>query len=250
MKDAKTQLREYLDTLIHRFLNTKSLYQELKRIYGWKTPKRFEAYNLGTYFFELAEYSLLRIILVEMSMLLSKNEERSLIDWLKKAREHAASLGPTRYNPSSGGERQPIKEKEYRALIDRHKNRLDAQQNVIDRIKARRDKAIAHLDSAYFNNLKALDKHYPLTYSDIDRLMDVVSDILRKHHSCLFKADLRMEILSTRNVDLVLNYARAFQRARKDRALIKKGFKPVAYMRDEYEGGKKKVACILNSNTP
>src|SRR3990167_5351759 len=128
MKNPKTQLREYLDTLIHRFLNTKSLYQKLKRIYGWKTPKRFEAYNLGTYFFELAEYSLLRIVLVEMSMLLSKNEERSLIDWLKKAREHAASLGPTRYSPSySGGERQPIKEKEYRALIDRHKNRLDAQ---------------------------------------------------------------------------------------------------------------------------
>lgn len=236
MKNPKTQLREYLDVLIHRFLNTKSLYQELKRIYGWKTPKRFQAYNLGAYFFELAEYSLLRIVLVEMSMLLSKNEERSLIDWLKKAREHAASLGPTCYNPSySGGERRPIKEKEYRALIDRHTNRLDAQQKVIDRIKARRNKAIAHFDSAYFNNLNALDKRYPLTYSDIDRLMDLVGEILRKHHSCLFKADPRMEILSTRNVDLVLNYARAFQRARKDRALIKNGFKPVAYMQDEYE---------------
>jgi AbiU2 len=238
MKNPKTQLHEYLGTLIHRFLNTKSLYQELKRIYGWKTPKRFEAYNLGTYFFELAEYSLLRIVLVEMSMLLSKNEERSLIDWLRKAREHAPSLRPTHYNPSySASDRQPINEKEYRALIDSHKSRLDAQQHVIDRIKAHRDKAIAHFDSAYFNNPKALNK-YPLTYSDIDRLMDVVSEILRKHHSCLSKADLRMEILSTRNVDLVLNYARAFQRARKDRALIKKGFKPVAYLRDEYEGDK------------
>lgn len=239
MKNPNTQLREYLDTLIQRFLNTKSLYQELKCVYGWKTPKRFEAYNLGAYFFELAEYSLLRVILVELSMLLSKNEVRSLIDWLEKAREHAASLGPTCYNPSySGGERQPMKEKEYCALIDRHKSRLDAQQNVIDRIKARRDKAIAHFDSAYFNNLKALDKRYPLAYSEIDRLMDVVSDILRKHYSCLFKADLRMEILSTRNIDLVLNYARAFQRTRKDRALIRKGFKPGAYMRDEYEEDK------------
>lgn len=238
MKNPKTQLREYLDTLIHRFLNTKALYQELRRIDAWKTPKGFEAYNLGTYFFELTEYSLLRIVLVEMSILLSKGEERSLIDWLMKAREHAASLGPTRYNPSSGGERQSINEKEYRILIDSHKSRLDAQQNVIDRIKAHRDKAIAHFDSAYFNNPKALNKHYPLTYSDIDRVMDVVSGILRKHYSCLSKADLRMEILSTRNVDLLLNYARAFQRARKDRALIKKGFKPVNYMRDEYEGDK------------
>jgi len=118
-------------------------------------------------------------------------------------------------------------------LIDRHINRLDAEKDVIDRIKLRRDKTIVHLDRDYFDNPKALDEVYPLR-DEIDRLMDVVSDILRKHHSRLFEADLRMEILSTRNVDLVLKYARAFQRARKDRALIKKGFKPIAYMRDDY----------------
>src|SRR6478736_3735338 len=102
MKNPKTQLRAYLNILFHRFhrfLNTKSLYQELMRIYEWKNPKRFEAYSLGAYSFELAEYSLLRTVLVEMSALLSENEDRSLFDWLKKAREHAASLEPTCYNP-------------------------------------------------------------------------------------------------------------------------------------------------------
>jgi len=128
--------------------------------------------------------------------------------------------------------------REYCALIDEHKNRLGAEQNVIDRIKAHRNKAIAHFDSAYFNDLKALDKRYPLTYADINRLMDVVSDILRKHHSCLFNADPRVEILSTENTNKVLSYARAFQRARKDRALIRKGFMPVAYMQDEYGGNR------------
>ena len=172
-------------------------------------------------------------------MFLSAKEQASLIDWLMKAREHAPSLGPTRYNPShSSGEREPIKPKEYRAVIERHINRLEAQRDVIDRIKSRRDKAIAHLDKAYFDNPKALDEDYPLSDDDIDCLMDVVSDILRKHYSCLFDSDLRMEILSTRNVDLVLKYARAFQRARKDRTLIKNGFKPINYMRDEYEGDK------------
>lgn len=89
-----------------------------------------------------------------------------------------------------------------------------------------------HLDKAYFYNAKALDEDYPLSNDDIDRLMDIMSEILRKHYSCLFEADLRMEILSTRNVDSVLKYARAFQRARKDRTLIKKGFKPIEYMRE------------------
>ena len=236
MKNPKTRLREYLDRLIRRFLNTKSLHLELKRISGWQIPGKIEVFNLGSYFFELAKYSLWRTILVEMAMILSPKEQVSLIDWLKKAREHAPSLAPTRYNPSySGVKREPIKPKEYRALIDRHINRLDAQRDVIHRIKSQRDKAIAHLDKAYFDNPKALDKDYPLGDDDIDRLMEVVSDILGKHHNWLFEADLRMEILSTRNVDVVLKYARAFQRARKDRTLIKKGFKPIDYMQDEYK---------------
>src|SRR2546430_2271178 len=112
MKNPKIQLRTYLKTLFQRFLNTKSLYQELMRIYGWKTPGRFEeAYSLGANSFELAEYGLLRTVLVEISALLSENEARSLKDWLKKAREHTASLEATCYNPGySGGGRQPIKE--------------------------------------------------------------------------------------------------------------------------------------------
>ncbi len=136
MKNPKTRLREYLDRLIRRFLNTKSLHLELKRISGWQIPGKIEVFNLGSYFFELAKYSLWRTILVEMAMILSPKEQVSLIDWLKKAREHAPSLAPTRYNPSySGVKREPIKPKEYRALIDRHINRLDAQRDVIHRIK-------------------------------------------------------------------------------------------------------------------
>lgn len=238
MNNPKTRLREYLNRLIHRFLNTKSLYLELKRIHGWQTPGRAEALHLGAYFFELATYSLSRTILVEMAMLLSPTEQRSLIDWLKKAKEHARSLVPTRYNPTfAGGGREPIKPKEYCALIDRHINRLDTEKAVIDRIKLRRDKTIVHLDRAYFDNPKPLDEVYPLR-DDIDRIMDIVSNILHKHHSCLFEADLRMEILSTRSVDKVLIYARAFQRVRKDRILIKMGFKPTDYMQDEYEVNK------------
>jgi hypothetical protein len=212
------------------------LYHELKRFHEWKTPARIEAYNLGAYSFELAEYSLFRIVLVEIAALLTNREERSVVDWLNKAKKHARSLKPTRYHPTDqGSEREPINEKTYRALIKQQEERLASHKKVIDRIKAWRDKAIAHLDRVYFDSPQALDKEYPLTYRDIDRIMDEVSEILRKHHSCLLGADLRMEILSTRNVDSVLNYVRAFQRVRKDRVLIKTGFKPIRYLGDDYE---------------
>ena len=237
MHNPKVELREYLDNLIHRYLNIKSMNQQHKSILEWKTPTRIEALNLGSHFFLLVAYSLERTVLVELLMLLSQGEERSLLDWLKKAREHAAAMKPTRYNPNySGGEREPIKPKEYRALIDDQIAQLDARKNITERIKARRDKAIAHLDKAYFDDPKALYRDYPLSDNDINDLMEVVSSILRKHHSCLFEADIVMEVSSVHTVDTVLQYTRAFMRVRKDCDLIEKGFMPQLYMRDDYQG--------------
>jgi len=237
MNNPKVELREYLDKLIHRYLNIKSMSQQYKSILEWKTPTRIEALNLGSYFFQLVAYSLERTVLVELSMLLSQREERSLLDWLKKAGEHTAAVKPTRYNPNySGGKREPIKPKEYRALIDGQIAQLDARKDIIERIKARRDKAIAHLDKAYFDDPKAVYRDYPLSDNDIDDLMEVVSSILRKHHSCLFEADIRMEVSSVHTVDTVLQYTRAFMRVRKDFDLIKKGFMSRLYMLDDYQG--------------
>lgn len=230
MNNPKEKLRDYLDQIIHRFLNTKSLFHELKRINSWSTPERLETLNHGYYFFQLSTYSMTRIYLVELATILSEREERSLIDWLKKAREHATSICPTRYNPNFKGEREPIKAKEYQSLIDQNRSELDSHENVITRIKAWRDKLIAHLDKTYFDNPSAIYMDYPINNTEIDQLIEIVSKILHEHYLYLFKADLRMEILSEMNVDSVLIYVRAFQRIRNDKNLIKSGFKPVDYL--------------------
>ncbi len=235
MINPKEKLQEYLDHLIHRFLNIKSIFQELNRVYAWYVSGRFETINLSSYFFQLSTYSMARIYLVELAVILSEREDRSLLDWLKKAHEHAKSIGPTRYNPNySEGKREPIKPKEYKAIIDKHISQLDSKKNVIERIKALRDKSIAHLDKNYFDDPSAINRDYPINKDEIVRLIETVSEILRQHYSYLFQATLRMEILSEMNVDVILNYARAFQRVQKDTALIEKGFRPVEYMKEDY----------------
>lgn len=238
MINPKERLREYLDQLIHRFLNIKSLYQELRRIHDWYVPTRVETINLGSYFFQLSLYSMSRIFLVELSMLLSKNEDRSLFDWLKKAREHAPSIEPTHYNPKySMGEHESIKPREYQDIVDKHTTQLKSQKDVTKKIKARRDKVIAHLDKTFFDDPLAISIHYPIYTTEIDQLIEIISDVLRQHYKYLFQADMRMEILSAMNVDVILTYARAFKRVREDSALIKKGFKPIDYMREDYRKG-------------
>ena len=233
MKNPYDKLRTYLDKLIHRYLNIKSLDQQLKSIYEWNTPARIEALILGAHFFRVVDYSLSRIIFLELSMFLSEKEDRSLRDWLNKAKEHAASMNPTRFNKTER-EYEPIKPEKYRHIIDCQIAQLQARQDVIDRIKERRDKAIVHLDKKYFNDSQALDTNYPLNADDIDDLMEVVSCILRKHYSCLFKGNMSMEVGSVQDIDTVLQYARAWMRVRRDFNLIEKGFKPVEYEQDNY----------------
>lgn len=238
MSDSNAELREYFDKLVHRFLNIKSMRQQLKSVLAWTSPARIDALNLGRYFFQLATYCLSRIVLVELSALLSHKEKRSLFHWLERARESAAELKPTRYNPhQTRGDREPISVEDFRTMTDGHIAQLEARKDTITRIKGRRDKAIVHLDRKYFDDPQALSRDYPVTDNDLDDLIELVGSILRKHHSCLFGSDIVMEVKSAYTIDAVLEYTRAFMRARQDFDLIKTGFRPELYLREDYEQG-------------
>ena len=230
MNNPKEKLKEYLDQIFHRFLNLKSLFYELKRINSWYTPEREEAINHGSYFFQLTTYSMTRIYLVELAALLSDKEDRSLIDWLGKACVHAKILCPSRYKPSEKNEREVINPNEYRVLIDQNISALYSFNDLINRIKAWRDKSITHLDKAFFADPSAIYDRYPIINSEIDKLIECISQILHEHYSYLFHADSRMETLSVTNVDSILSYVQAFQRVRKDKELINKGFRPANYL--------------------
>ena len=243
MRNPHSELRCYFEKLIYRYLNINSLRQQIHSISEWTTnaesPDNIEAFNLGHYFFQLATYSVSRIVLVELSMFLSEKEERSLLDWLYKAKEHAGSMKPTRYNADLRRQ-EPMKIEEYRSLIDCQIAQLHANKKVIDKIKAHRDKAIVHLDKKYFDNAESIDRIYPLGDEDIDVLMDTASGILQEQYSCLLVASVNLEVKGVWNVDTVLKYARAWMRARRDSALIEKGFRPVDYERDDYKLGKQR----------
>ena len=231
MNNPREELREYLKQIVHRFLNTKSLFCELKRINAWSTtPEREDALNHGAYFFQLTTYSMTRIYLVELAAILSEKEERSLIDWLRKACVHARSICPSRYNPNGKNEREVIKENEYREIIDQNISDLDSFDDLINRIKSWRDKFIAHFDKSFFDTPKAIYEKYPITNSEIDELIECVAQILHEHYSYLFHADSRMEILSETNVDSILRYVQAFQKVWKDKKLINNGFRPASYL--------------------
>ena len=231
MINPKEKLREYLNILIHRFLHSKSIYQELLHISAWRISKiGADTINLSGPFFQMVNYCMTRIYIVEFASLFSKKEDRSLFDWLDRAYEHAKALEPSIYSPNDTSDRKTIKPREYQTIIRKHIAQLDSHSDEINRIKALRDKLIAHFDKSYFENPELAFENYPVTPSEIGELIGTTSRIMKKHYSYLFNADLRMELIVSGNVDNVLFSALAFQQIKNDRELIKSGFRPSKYI--------------------
>lgn len=230
MINPKEKLREYLNFLIHRFLQSKSLYQEHAHISAWQISKiGRDTINLSGPFFQMVNYCMVRIYIVEFASVFSKKKEPSLFDWLRKAYEHAKVLEPSIHSPSDINERKVIKPSEYQAIIQKHISQLEFHSDEINKIKSLRDKLTAHFDKSYFENPGLALKIYSVTPSEIGELIETTSKIMKKHYSYLFNADLRMEIIVSGNVDHVLFSALAFQRIKQDQDLIKSGFKPSKY---------------------
>lgn len=236
MRDPINQMKEYLNILIFRFLHIKSLYNQVKIIYSWDTPNRISALESGAYFYELVLYSFNRTIVLELCKLTSVREDKSLFDWLNKAKIHVESLEPSIYLPEEGT-REIIQNHKYKSLIDDEIEELNNHRSIIDTLKTRRDKDIAHSDSTYFNDPYKLSTMFPLNDIDIKNLMETISSILQKQHTLIFHSHLMMDISSLHNIDTILNSTRAFNRVWKDRNLTRDlGVKVYKYREDDYDG--------------
>jgi len=232
MENLHKEIREYLKRLIHNFLYIQSLQNQLKMINDWNKPEKVQAINIGSHFFSLVIYCFHRSILIELSKYLLKNEKRSIRNFLKIACENASIIGPTKYNKvKNGALRVPIKTEVYRKIIRRHKNLIESKEDIIRRLKSIRDQYLAHSDPKFFDNPNAAFQQYSIKNSEIDELLEIIKNILRCHHILLLEGDVNLDTYGM-NVDSVLRYILAFSKIRKDKELLKKGFRPVDYMVD------------------
>ena len=231
-------MNEYLKKLIFRYLHIHSLNHQVRLIQEWESPSRLQALDIGSHFFGLVIFSFSRTILLELCKLVSNREDKSLIDWLNKAKENAKALEPSRHNSHSEGHqsRIPLTLDEYTKLIDEHLDQIFKHDKTIQRLKGRRDKIIAHSDKSFFNDPQKLIEKYHLNNPDISALMDTISEILREHHVLLLHADMTPEVASAHDVDIILKYVRAFARVRKDKKVTHdSGILVFKYLQDEYQ---------------
>lgn len=232
MQNPKTELRKYLNTLIHRLLYIKGLNYQLKLLKEWETPKRAVALETGAYFFKLVMFSFNRTILIELCMLLDDREKRGVIDWLAKANRFTKSLEPTLYNPRTNNF-EIVQATVYKDIITKQQKLISSKKSLIKRVIGRRDKALAHSDARYFNKPEDLYVKFPLSIKDIDDLIEALTRILKEQYNYLIGGDLDINVYATTNVDTILLNTRAFRRVWFDKRAI--SLFPYLYKLDDFE---------------
>jgi hypothetical protein len=232
VQNPKTELRKYLNKLIHRLLYIKGLNYQLKLLKEWETSERLTALEMGSYFFRLVVFSFNRTILIELCMLLNNKEKRGIVDWLSKAKQHTKSLDPKLFNRDTN-QYETVKTSLYHNLIIKHQKVLEQKKELINRIKGRRDKALVHSDARYFNKPEDLYVKFPLSIKDIDDLIKTITDILKEQYLYLIGGDLDINVYATTNVDTLLLNARAFKRVWHDKRA--KSLFPYLYKLDNFE---------------
>ncbi|UCH64930.1 MAG: hypothetical protein JSW63_09975 [Ignavibacterium sp.] len=232
MQNPNSELRDYLIKLIVRLLYIKGLNKQLKFLKEWETPKRIIALEIGAYFFRLVGFSFNRTLLIELCMLLDAREEKCIIDWLAKAKEHSKSLEPSIFNPEIQ-KREILNTDAYKKIISEQQETITSKKEIIDRVKGRRDTALAHSDASYFNKPDDLYVKFPLSTEEIDGLINMATEILRMQHVYLFESDLDIQVHATSNIDTVLWHTRGFKRVWHDKRA--KSLYPGWYKLDDFE---------------
>lgn len=232
MINPHEEIRDYLSRLINQLLYIQGLHEQLKIIEEWESQDKYESLDIGRYFFRLVAYSFNRTILIELSKLFSDKEQKSIIDFLKKAKENASSISPTTFDREKF-QRVALKLCEYKCIIDEQMKKILSKEVAIRKIKAHRDKALAHSDAEFFLNPGKLNEKYPLEFKEVDELMEIAIEILRYQNVYLFESDLDIKVYSTSNVESVLQYVRAFKRILEDEIIG--GAKNLKYKWDSYQ---------------
>jgi hypothetical protein len=232
MQDPKNEIREYLNKLIHRLLFIKGIYKQLKLLKEWETPERIVSLEIGSYFFKLVRFSFYRTLLIELCLLFDDREEKCIVDYLIKAKEHAKTIEPKRFNVAKY-KREVVDFKEYQKIIDKQQESINSKNDIIKNIKGRRDTSLTHSDARFFNNPDDIYIKYPLSDENIDELIELATEILRTQHLYLMGSDLDIQVHATSNIDTILCHIRSFNRVWHDKRA--KDLYPYIYKLDNYE---------------
>lgn len=201
------EYREYLKMEISRLASYAKLFRHLHDL----RANHLDTMNLAPAFFQVTMSALFTAIVIWTDTLLGTRSQRSLrhlltfiehnrsifsIDALKKRRGYRDDHWMLN--------REPVTMDTIRG----HRDRLDGLASL-ESFKTRRDQFHAHFDKKYFFDRESLQKDAPLTWSDLDEVMEVASEILNHYSTAYDGNTYKLLPDNITDVDLLLDRAAA-----------------------------------------
>lgn len=101
------------------------------------------------------------------------------------------------------------------AELDDQRDKIDAFQETLDRLRKQRNKAYAHLDKKEVLDRESFAEEFPLDQDDIRKAIDLAQEILQEHYGARFNAHLDMRIGGAVSVKHLLELVRAGREKRR-----------------------------------
>lgn len=167
----KEVLKEHLDTLYQILSKIIQTFEFCDYLYKPINQEHFDFIN-DDGFFRFSSYSMYRICFVDLHKLLSKskNDQFNLHELIDKL-----SINGVYYNKNISKD-----------LIDKWKESLNDEEDIIKDIKDVRNKIYSHTDKDY----KKVIERSEMTFDDIRRIIEKIKIILQEIHALALDTDV------------------------------------------------------------
>jgi hypothetical protein len=204
--DAEKQFEDYRYYLQYEASRLASYVALYRRLYERRVD-RLEEMSIAPAFFSVTADAPFSAIILWTDKLFDEHAERGIFNFLKFVEHHRdiftiEHLKRRRNYPDGHWmlDRDPIA----RQTINEHRKSIQ-NLDCLKSFKTRRDKFHAHFDKKYFFDRKRLADEAPLTWGDLEKVIEALADIIN-HYSADYDGQLfSLEPMNIKDLDYLLD---------------------------------------------
>lgn len=224
---SRGDLVSYLNALRDSVLHASTLFFQINSIIEWSKKDIKDEADINGQFFEYVFYTFHRVLVLECYKLLWHKEYMNLTQFLNFLSKNYDIVKPFRNEAL-------VAKDVYINEIREQKRQLRELKPVIDNIRELRNNLYAHSDETYYHDHGKLGTDFPVSWNDINHVLDVLKSIVKSQYGFIKQADVDLEqIYSSQNVTLYLKRSLGFQRFWKNKNL--NNLKKFAFLKEDYD---------------
>lgn len=179
-------------------------------------------------FFGMVSVCFYRVIVLECYKLVWNTEHQNMFQFLNQLSQYYEKIEP------EDGKGNKIEKSDYVDLIREQKKEIRQFNGVKDNLQNLRNNLIAHSKEDYFLDKNKVSKDFPVSWTDLNELLDLIKSIVRTHYSLITDSDIDMSrIHSAQNSRMYLTRLRAMERFWKNDNI--QNIRKTSFFSDDYD---------------